>query len=159
MTLWATAMQVQLEDQIVPRGGLAEADPTLLELAERGRHYTGADRYRAVLARGQYYRAMADFFERYDLLVSPTLAVPPFPHPDPEAGPSEVAGVPIDPLLGWLFTYPFNLTGQPAISMPAGLSREGLPMGVQIAGPRLADVAVLAAARVFEPGTVSRPTL
>jgi aspartyl-tRNA(Asn)/glutamyl-tRNA(Gln) amidotransferase subunit A len=53
-------------------------------------------------------------------------------------------------MLGWLLTYPFNLTGQPAISVPCGFSAEGLPIGLQIVGRRHADAIVLRAAAAYE---------
>jgi aspartyl-tRNA(Asn)/glutamyl-tRNA(Gln) amidotransferase subunit A len=87
-------------------------------------------------------------FETHDLLASPTLALPPFPHPGlAELGPREVAGQPInDRHLGWLFTWPFNLTGQPAVSVPCGFTEDGLPLGLQIVGRRGDDGLVLRAA-------------
>jgi aspartyl-tRNA(Asn)/glutamyl-tRNA(Gln) amidotransferase subunit A len=88
------------------------------------------------------------FFERYDLLLTPTVACPPFAvgldYPD------KVAGTPVMPY-GWLpYTYPFNLTGQPAASVPCGFTHDGLPIGLQIVGRRFDDAAVLRAAAAFE---------
>jgi amidase/aspartyl-tRNA(Asn)/glutamyl-tRNA(Gln) amidotransferase subunit A len=53
-------------------------------------------------------------------------------------------------LLGWCLTYPYNFTGHPAASIPAGLSSDGLPVGLQIAGRRFADETVIAASSAFE---------
>jgi len=65
--------------------------------------------------------------------------------------------------LSWVaFTYPFNLTGQPAATVPCGFTADGLPVGLQIVGARLQDVLVLRAAAAFEaavPWAASRPTL
>jgi Asp-tRNA(Asn)/Glu-tRNA(Gln) amidotransferase A subunit family amidase len=101
------------------------------------------------------------FFERYELLLTPTTAVPPF-----AIGidyPTEIAGRPVSSPLAWLpFTFPFSMTGQPAISVPCGWTREGLPVGLQIVGRRFADAAVLRAARMFEiasPWADRRPNL
>jgi amidase/aspartyl-tRNA(Asn)/glutamyl-tRNA(Gln) amidotransferase subunit A len=58
--------------------------------------------------------------------------------------------VEVDPLIGWCLTYPLNLTGNPAASIPAGLSAEGLPVGMQIIGRRYGDLDVLAASAAFE---------
>jgi aspartyl-tRNA(Asn)/glutamyl-tRNA(Gln) amidotransferase subunit A len=70
---------------------------------------------------------------------------------------------PLDPesMLGWTpFSYPFNLTQQPACTVPCGLTRAGLPIGVQFAGPMFADSVVLRAARAYEmASTVIRPTI
>jgi Asp-tRNA(Asn)/Glu-tRNA(Gln) amidotransferase A subunit family amidase len=90
-------------------------------------------------------------FTAHDLLASPTVALPPFPHPGlAELGPREVDGQRIDRHLGWFFTWPFNLTGQPAISIPCGWSEEGLPLGLQIIGRRGADGLVLRVAAAIE---------
>lgn len=109
------------------------------------------------LAWGQHPRAL---FERYDLLLTPTTACPPFP-----VGldnPAEVAGKPVPPY-GWVpFTYPFNLTGQPAASVPAGFTSGGLPVGLQIVGRRHDDVTVLRASAAFErarPWAQQRPPI
>ena len=60
-------------------------------------------------------------------------------------------------MLGWTpFSYPFNLTQQPAITVPCGLTRDGLPMGMQLVGPMFGDALVLRAARAYES---TRPTL
>ncbi len=97
------------------------------------------------LAWWQYPRA---FFEKYDLLLTPTIACPPF-----KVGldnPAEIAGRPVVPYAWLPFTYPFNLTGQPAASVPCGFTGDGLPVGLQIVGRRFADVSVLQAAAAFE---------
>ena len=65
-------------------------------------------------------------------------------------GPSEAAGEEVDPLLGWCLTYPLNFSGNPAASIPAGLSASGLPVGMQIIGGRYADLDVIAASAMFE---------
>jgi aspartyl-tRNA(Asn)/glutamyl-tRNA(Gln) amidotransferase subunit A len=107
-------------------------------------------------------KAANRIFEDHDLLASSTLALPPFPHPGLAGlGPREVAGRPIDDQhLGWLFTWPFNLTGQPAISIPCGWTEDGLPLGLQIVGRRGADGLVLRVAAAIEelaPWDVRRP--
>ena len=109
-----------------------------------GKEISAFDFYRAaVLFRGEFYWRMHAFFETFDLLLTPTLSVVPFPHLGGAAGPSSVDGGPIEPFAGWHLTYPFNLTGQPAISIPCGFSSDGLPIGLQIAGRRHADAGVL----------------
>jgi len=85
---------------------------------------------------------------RFDLLITPTVAVPPFEVGKP--GLNEINGAPSSPL-GWMpFCFPFNLTGQPAASVPVGFTRAGLPVGLQIVGRRHADHTVLAASAAFE---------
>ncbi|HWC05397.1 MAG TPA: amidase family protein [Methylomirabilota bacterium] len=105
----------------------------------------------------QYPRAL---FERYDLLLTPTVACPAF-----GLGldyPAEIAGKTVMPY-GWIpYTYPFNLTGQPAASVPCGFTPDGLPIGLQIVGRRFDDVTVLRAAAAFErarPWANARPGL
>jgi aspartyl-tRNA(Asn)/glutamyl-tRNA(Gln) amidotransferase subunit A len=88
------------------------------------------------------------FFERYDLLLTPTVPLPAFELGI--EGPTEVAGRPVG-RLGWTpFTFPFNLTGQPACTVPCGRTAAGLPVGLQIVGRRRQEAAVLRAAAAFE---------
>jgi amidase len=61
-----------------------------------------------------------------------------------------VAGEEVDPLIGWCLTYPINYSGNPAASIPVGLSKNGLPVGMQIIGRRYADLDVIAASAMFE---------
>jgi aspartyl-tRNA(Asn)/glutamyl-tRNA(Gln) amidotransferase subunit A len=109
------------------------------------------------LAWWQHPRA---FFEKYDLLLTPTIACPPF-----AVGldtPPDVAGTTCS-FYGWIpYTYPFNLTGQPAASVPAGFTKDGLPIGLQIVGRRFDDVTVLRASAAFErarPWKQHRPAM
>jgi aspartyl-tRNA(Asn)/glutamyl-tRNA(Gln) amidotransferase subunit A len=86
------------------------------------------------------------FHRDYDLLVTPTLAVPAF-----DVGREAPAAPGGTRWTDWTpFTYPFNLTQQPAASIPCGFTAAGLPVGLQIVGPRYADALVLRAARAFE---------
>ena len=98
--------------------------------------------------------------ETYDLLLTPTVACPPF-----KVGldnPTEIAGTSIEPY-GWIpFTYPFNMTGQPAASVPCGFTSDGLPIGLQIVGRRFDDATVLRAAAAFEkahPWAAKKPPI
>lgn len=102
----------------------------------------------ATFRRNAYFDVVRDFMENYDLLLTPTLPCPAF-----DAGldfPTEIAGRTMS-YLGWTaFTYPFNLTGQPAATVPAGFTRDGLPVGLQIVGKIRDDVTVFRAAKAFE---------
>ena len=120
-----------------------QVDPGLLEVAAQGEKVTAAEILDAQMRRGALGTHMNLFHRDYDLLVTPTLAVAAF-----DVGQeSPVKGRWTD----WTpFTYPFNLTGQPAASIPCGYTRAGLPVGLQIVGPRFADALVLRAARAFE---------
>jgi len=95
------------------------------------------------------YHRVRQFFERYDLLLTPTVAVPPFPVEMPY--PQEINGKPINNYQEWLYlTYAITVTGLPAISVPCGWTAEGLPVGLQIVGRRLGEATVLRAAAAFE---------
>ena len=95
---------------------------------------------------------MQNVFQEYDLILSPTTSCLPVPNAFDRntTGPKEIEGVPVEPLIGFCQTFFFNFTGHPAASVPAGLSKSGLPVGMQIAGKRFRDEDVLAAAKAFE---------
>jgi Asp-tRNA(Asn)/Glu-tRNA(Gln) amidotransferase A subunit family amidase len=96
-----------------------------------------------------------DYWKDCDVLATPTLSVPPF-STHLMLGPDRVAGQPIDPHLGWIFTWPFNLTGQPAVSIPCGWTADGLPLGLQLVGRRGQDGLVLRVATAIEATTEHR---
>jgi len=123
-------------------------DQGLVRLTQIGLNASAADYVRATNRSHILWEKMQAFFEKYDLLLTPTLSVPPFP-----VGvdwPREVAGQKVHPLNYLAFTYPFNLTGQPAGSVPCGWTEDGLPVGLQIVGRRFEDATVLRAAAAFE---------
>lgn len=123
-------------------------DPSLLALVDNGQRLTAVDVAQALFQRQALWECMQRFFQRYDLLITPTVAIAPFAAGAP--APTEVAGRPVS-RRGWTaFTYPFNLTGQPAISVPCGWTTAGLPVGLQFVGRRLEDSLVLRAAAAFE---------
>ena len=88
------------------------------------------------------------FFQQYEPFLTPTLATPPYPAG--VFGPSEVAGSPVSSPLEPFFTYPFNLGGRPAASIPVGFTDSGLPVGLQIVGRRFAEKTVLRASACLE---------
>lgn len=121
-------------------------DPGLLEVVEEGARIGGVDFKKAEFARAAFYQDVRKIFLRYDLILSPTLAALPF-----AAGTERPADSPGGSRLSWVaFTYPFNLTGQPAATVPCGFTADGLPVGLQIVGPRLQDALVLRASAAFE---------
>jgi aspartyl-tRNA(Asn)/glutamyl-tRNA(Gln) amidotransferase subunit A len=121
-------------------------DKGLLETARMGEKYTTAQYLDAIQRRGALGLLMNRFHESWDLLVTPTLPLAAF-----EAG-KEVANLLKEKRwTDWSpFSYPFNLTQQPAATIPCGLTKKGLPVGLHIVGPRYADALVLRAARAFE---------
>jgi aspartyl-tRNA(Asn)/glutamyl-tRNA(Gln) amidotransferase subunit A len=102
----------------------------------------------AVVRRKAVYNQAWRFFRAYDLLLTPTLAVPPFEHG--LQGPPSIDGRDVDAFYWLSFTFPFNFTGQPAATVPAGFTGDGLPIGLQIVGRRLDDALVLRASAAFE---------
>ena len=126
----------------------ADLDASLVRFLRRGGAVTTREYLTAMTRVTAYWQEVHTFLARFDLLLTPTAAVPPFAV---GAGvPREIAGRQVS-RLGWMpFTYPFNLTGQPAASVPAGWTDDGLPVGLQVVGRRHADRTVLAAAAAFE---------
>jgi aspartyl-tRNA(Asn)/glutamyl-tRNA(Gln) amidotransferase subunit A len=89
---------------------------------------------------------MAAFHQRYDLLLTPTMPIPALPAGQDLNDPAHERH-----WIDWSpFSYPFNMTRQPAASIPCGMTSAGLPIGLQIVGPLYADARVLRAARAFE---------
>src|SRR5262245_36260050 len=102
---------------------------------EQGLALTPADIGRAEKLRTMLWHRVRRFMERHDLLVLPTVAVKPFPIEEPY--PTEISGKPLANYLQWFFlTYAISVTGLPVISVPAGFTRDGLPVGIQIVGRR-----------------------
>ena len=134
----------------------AVTDPDFSAEARLGERLSALDVQRLNLRRGALGTHMRQFMQRYDLLLTPSVAVPAF-----DALPAGHS--PIDPetMLGWTpFSYPFNLTQQPACSIPCGLTSDGLPIGLQIVGPMFRDALVLRAARAYESACpIPRPAL
>ena len=124
----------------------ALTDPDFRAEALIGESFSALDLQRLHLRRGALGSHMRQFMQRFDLLVTPSVAVPAF-----DARPA--GHTPMDPqaMLGWTpFSYPFNLTQQPASTVPCGLTKAGLPIGVQFVGPMFGDALVLRASRAYE---------
>ncbi|GAB3445982.1 amidase [Streptomonospora sediminis] len=131
-------------------------DPGLREIIEEGLTYSAQDYLTAMATRMAMGEAMGRFHQDYDLLLTPTMPIPAFD-----------AGLEVPPGSGerrWTswsgFCYPFNMTQQPAASVPCGFTDDGLPVGLQIVGPRHGDPLVMAASSAFEaarPWAHARP--
>jgi aspartyl-tRNA(Asn)/glutamyl-tRNA(Gln) amidotransferase subunit A len=135
-----------------------QMDPGLLACIEEGAQYSAIEYVQARLEKLAFWDTVRPLFERYDLLLTPVTSVAAFPvgRLNPEGYPQH--------RWDWFpwasFSYPFNLTGQPAASAPAGFTPAGLPVGLQIVGRRFADLTVLQASAAFEaarPWATSRP--
>ena len=122
-------------------------DPGRLAVIDEGMLLSATDLVEAQAAKARYAAAWDAFMDTCDLVLTPTVPVTAFP-----AGldqPGSVAGRPTEYLSWTAFTYPFNVSGQPAATVPCG-SIDGLPVGLQIVGRRGADALVLRAAAAFE---------
>jgi amidase len=116
---------------------------------EQGLALTASEIARSEVLRSVLWHRVRAFMATRDLLVLPTVAVPPFPVEQPY--PTEINGEPLGNYFQWFYlTYGVTVTGLPAISVPCGFTRNGLPVGLQIVGRRRQDVAVLRAAAAFE---------
>jgi len=114
---------------------------------EFGRKVSGIDYVNANKRRMQLWHAMRDFHRTYDLLLLPVTSVAAFPVGQP---PREIDGHAVTPFEWMPFTQAFNLTGQPAASVPCGFTSDGLPVGLQVVGRAYEDALVLRACRAFE---------
>ena len=134
----------------IPAEKHALIEPGLREAAEHGGRYSLADYFDAVAARGAMGERMRRFHTEWDLLVTPAVAVPAF-----EVGRLEPAAPTGQGTWTWWtpFSFPFNLTQQPAMSVPCGFTSAGLPIGLQIVGPMHRDDLVLRAGHAYEQAT------
>ncbi|WP_406022230.1 amidase [Nocardioides sp. NBC_00850] len=129
-----------------PPGAIDKIDPLLREGIETKGRGSAADYLDATAVRMDLGRLMGRFHETYDLLVTPTMPITAF-----ERGLQAPKGWPSQWWPSWTpYTYPFNMTQQPAASVPCGTTGEGLPVGLQIVGARHDDARVLRVARAYE---------
>ncbi|MBU2550772.1 MAG: amidase [Proteobacteria bacterium] len=136
-----------LEDML-PEGFREHLDPMVGVLLPGVDQMTARDAIRADFGVEQVWDVFRPFFARYNLFLVPTMAAPAWNLE--YFSPNEINGEPLASVLEPFFTFPFNLTGQPAASIPAGFTRDGLPVGLQIVGRRFEEDLVLRAAACFE---------
>jgi aspartyl-tRNA(Asn)/glutamyl-tRNA(Gln) amidotransferase subunit A len=133
----------------LPKQKKALLDPGLADVVEQSMAITLDEYFDAVKARGALGTKMRQFMEKYDLLVTPTLPIPAF-----EAGKLAPVSDATGKWVNWTpFSYPFNLTQQPAASVPCGFTKAGLPIGLHIVGRMFDDASVLRAAHAYEQAT------
>lgn len=166
LSIWSSGMAYTLGPYLDQWQDRMESD--LVELLRRGLMLTAKDLKIAEVQREGIYLAICRAFKKIDVLITPTLACPAF-----ELGKSVVineetneTGIIINgkkiSSTGWLYTYPFNLSGHPAVSIPCGFSKEGLPIGMQIVGKRFDELTLLQVSKKFEeiaPWQDKRPKL
>lgn len=138
-----------------------ELDEELVELIRFGDRLTVTDAARADVTRGRVYDAFEMFMRDHRIIASPTTMVASYPVT--RFNPERLDGFPLkDRLLNWSMTHVYNMTGTPAISVPAGFTSDGRPVGLMLAGRLHADDDVLNAARAFEqqqPWAQLRPSI
>lgn len=145
--LWFTAAGVVVGGFGVD--ALDRVDPLLAREIRTHSGDSAADYLAATAERMALGAAMGDFHRRYDLLITPTMPIPAF-----EAGRDAPVGWPSDLWTSWTpYTYPFNMTQQPALSLPCGFTDDDRPIGLQIVGPRHADPLVLRAGAAYQAAT------
>ena len=124
----------------------AQTDPDFAAQAALGEQLHANALHQLTQRRGALGSHMRQFMQRFDLILTPSTAVPAF-----KALPAGHSPMNSAEMLGWSpFSYPFNLSQQPAVSLPCGLTQHGLPMGVQLVGPMFGDALVLRAAKALE---------
>ncbi|HEX7811726.1 MAG TPA: amidase [Burkholderiales bacterium] len=156
--LFSVTIAAMWGDFVEPWG--KSMDPGLVAIIEHGKTYGALDYCKASAQRLAYYDKVRTFFERYDLLLTPTLSVAAFPAE--RLIPEHWEQHPWDWLRWAGFSFPFNLTWLPAATCPCGFTPAGLPVGLQIVAGRNRDLRVLQASRAFEqvrPWAQHRPPL
>jgi aspartyl-tRNA(Asn)/glutamyl-tRNA(Gln) amidotransferase subunit A len=152
--LWCSGAAKWIDE--FPKERISELDPGLAQVWQRGKTFSAIDYLKANDQRMALGIQMGLFHQQYDLLITPTMPIAAF-----EAGHDVPPGSEHPSWPSWTpFTYPFNMTQQPAATVPAGVTGDGRPVGLQIVGPRHSDDLVLAVCRAFEaaqPWQVARP--
>ncbi|MCW3475854.1 amidase [Limobrevibacterium gyesilva] len=150
LVMLESALAARLAGYLQDRRG--DMDASLAITIEKGLGHSAVALQRAAAARSDFFRRLQGLFAGFDLLVSPVTTAPALPVGLDPHGHVPIAGQDAGTLRGaWYpFTFPLNLSGHPALSMPCGVTRAGLPVGLQIAGPWHAEETILAAAAALE---------
>jgi aspartyl-tRNA(Asn)/glutamyl-tRNA(Gln) amidotransferase subunit A len=128
---------------------LSQSDQEYRDVITKGRTYSGVDYMRATHRRMTLRGRFVDLFRRIDVLVTPTVAVTAFAAGT--IGVEQIDGRKVDRHLGWSpFTWPINLAGLPAATIPCGCDRDGMPIGLQVVAPWFGEDAILSVAAAFE---------
>jgi aspartyl-tRNA(Asn)/glutamyl-tRNA(Gln) amidotransferase subunit A len=149
-----TILRVGLAARTGPalKGREALAGQTLIDTVALGNAYTAVELSNAIAERTRLFREFQALFERFDILVSPTLTAPPLPIDVDPTGDIEIDDVNCGTIRGaWYpFTFPHNLSGHPAITIPCGRTAAGLPLGLHLCAPWYRDLALLQVAKQAE---------
>ncbi|MBA7532947.1 Acylamidase [subsurface metagenome] len=145
-TLWTSMLGYNLKPYL--KEWEDKMDPDLVKLIKAGLGYDGMSLPRAIAIRARIYETIYKVFKDYDIFITPSTAIPAF-----KVGimfPSKINGLNVSPTAWMPFSFPFNMTGHPAASIPSGWSSNGLPIGMQIVGRRFDDLKVLQVSKAFE---------
>jgi Asp-tRNA(Asn)/Glu-tRNA(Gln) amidotransferase A subunit family amidase len=159
-TLWAATAAGQLGHLLPQHEDILMAGT--IDMISKGLALSAEELERAQRVRSRFYDTIRAVLDGHDVLVTPTLVIPPPSVESFSLGPEVVNDTQVDPYAGWQFTWHFNLTGHPAASTPAGFTPGGLPVGMQIVGRPFADDTVLRLSARFEeaaPWAHRRPAL
>lgn len=143
LVLWSSAA-ARLR-RLLPPDRLHLLDPGLHEMMEIGAAWSADDLYAADAIRMALGRAMGAWHARFDALITPMMPIAAFAAGQDLSAPGQRTWMDWSP-----FTYPFNMTGQPAASIPCGFTADGLPVGLHIVGPMYGEAVVLRIARAYE---------
>ncbi len=131
----------------IPIADLESVDPVVREMYQHGKNLSAAEYVNLVAVMHNTARAIVQALDPYDALLTPTMTMPPMRSGTFPSSPERY----LDELWTWIaFEYPANATGQPAITLPAGFSRDGLPIGVQIVGRPAGEFDLIALAAQYE---------
>jgi len=146
LTLWSSLFAYDLKPFL--ENWRDKMDPAMVKLVEAAMNYGPFDLPKAIKERKKFNESFMNYFQNYDIFITPTTAVVAFELGIPWA--LKINGIKVSPTAWQPFSYPFNMTGQPAATIPCGWSSDGLPIGMQIVGKRYDEKTVLQVSKAFE---------